>query len=288
VRKRKEYSWNMMDKFIDLHTHSTASDGSMTPRELVRRAKSVGLCAVALTDHDTIEGLKDAIDEGEKVGITVIPGVEISVEYVIEMHLLGYFSENNYNNMKEVLVRLKENRDQRNPKIIKRLNELGFEINMSEVEAEARGKIVGRPHIAQVMVNKGFVKNLDDAFNKYLASRRPAYFKKDRLTPYEGIQEIIRAGGIPVLAHPIHLSLSINKLDALVASLAHDGLKGIEAYYVDNKKDDTGNLLRLAMKYGLIVTGGSDFHGSFKPDIEIGRGRGKLSVPYQLMEGLGY
>lgn len=270
-----------MYSFVDLHTHSTASDGSMSPRELVRHAADLGLKAIALTDHDTLDGIADALDEGEKNMVEVIPGVEISALFKPEMHILGYFSSKTYKNLAPVLSKLKSNRDERNPKIIKKLNELGFDITMEEVGVKALGAIVGRPHIAKVMMEKGYVKSIDEAFEKYLASGKPAYFKKDKLTPYEAIKEILDVGGVPVLAHPVHIGMNINKLDILLKELTEFGLRGIEAYYVDNSDDDTGIFLRLAIKYGIIATGGSDFHGSFKPDIELGKGRGKLSVGYE-------
>lgn len=275
-----------MSKLIDLHTHSTASDGSMTPRELVRYAAKKGLSAIAITDHDTVEGLSDAIDEAGKIGIEVIPGLEIGVDFMPEMHILGYFINGNYSSIEEILVRLIENRDQRNPKIIKKLNKMGFNITMEEVEEAANGLVVGRPHIAQVLMNKGYIKNVSEAFDKYLGSGKPAYYKKDRLTPEEGINEIIKAGGIPMLAHPIYLGLNLSQLDELLGTLVSIGLKGIEAYYTGNTKDDTGNLLRLAIKHNLLVTGGSDFHGSFKPDIDIGIGLGNLNIHYEVLEKL--
>ncbi len=294
---------------IDLHTHSTASDGSMTPAELVRHAFAKGLGAVALTDHDTVNGVEQALEEGEKLGIEVIPGVEIGVSYSRpdisscsippelpqlecsisfdpEMHLLGYFFSEKYGDILKTLKELQEKREQRNPKIVSRLKELGFDISMSEVNSLAAGGIVGRPHIARAMIDKGYVANIEEAFDKYLASGRPAYFKKDKLSPAEGISEITRAGGVPVLAHPIYLERSADQLDILLGQLAGMGLRGIEAYYSENTEAQTSELLLQAQKHKLLVTGGSDFHGRFKPDIEIGSGRGSLKVPYSLLERL--
>lgn len=273
-----------MGKTIDLHTHSTASDGSLTPRELVRHAKNMGLSAIALTDHDTIDGIEEAFDEGKKVGLEVIAGLEISVEYNPEMHMLGYFFNDTYKNITKVLDGLIKKRDERNPKIVKKLNELGFDITMEEVASEAGGKVVARPHIARVLHKKGYVKSIQDAFERYLGADKPAFFPKSKFTPEEGIKEILGAGGIPVLAHPIYLYLNQKRLDKLVKELVSYGLKGIEAHYVDNTNDDTGNLLRLAIKYDLLATGGSDYHGSLKPAIEIGKGRGNLKIPYEILD----
>ena len=269
---------------IDLHTHTTASDGSYTPSGLVRYAMSKGLKAIAITDHDTLDGLPEAMEEAERLGLEVVPGVEISVDFQPEMHMLGYFLYGGYTSMNGILKELKEKRSERNPKIIKRLNELGMNINMEEVEALARGGVTGRPHIARVMIEKGYVASVAEAFDKYLASGRPAYFSKEKLTPEQGIEEISKAGGLPVLAHPIYLDRNETELDLLLGNLSRAGLKGIEAYYSENTDDQTKELLKLAGWNSLFVTGGSDFHGSFKPDIEIGTGRGNLSIGCELLE----
>lgn len=275
-----------MERLIDLHTHSTASDGSMRPAELVRHAKQRGLSAIAITDHDTVDGIQEAFDEAEKEGIEVISGIEISADSKPEMHILGYFFNNNHLRIKDSLTALKNGRDSRNAKIIVKLNELGINITLADIEQEVLGEIIGRPHIAKALMSKGYVKSISEAFDKYLRDGGLAYFKRFELKPEDGIREIIKAGGIPVLAHPIFLHLSNSQLDELLCLLVSYGLKGIEAYYVDNSKEDTGNLLRLAIKHKLLVTGGSDFHGSFKTDIEIGSGRGNLKITYDVLEKL--
>ncbi len=299
---------NSNDKFIDLHTHSTESDGSMEPDELVRHAFGLALSAIALTDHDTLDGVSRALEEGKRLGMEVIPGVEISVTLsswdlpsVIcphsikesnsvsmrpEMHLLGYFFSGNYSLLSETLRTLREKREQRNPKVIKKLNELGFDITLGEVASKAAGGMVGRPHIARVLMDKGYISSLSEGFDKYLATGRPAYVEKDQLTPEEGIAEITRAGGVPVLAHPIYLGLKGIQLGKVLEKLKAAGLKGIEALYTENTQEQTEELLQLATEYELKVTGGSDFHGSFKPDIEVGVGRGNLRVPYSLLLAL--
>jgi predicted metal-dependent phosphoesterase TrpH len=274
-------------KLIDLHTHSTASDGSMSPAGVVRHACEKGLAAIALTDHDTVDGVQEALEEGKKSGLEVIPGIEISVDFKPEMHILGYFpGVNGYNDIRKELEIIRQGRDARNKKIINRLNELGIDITLEEVKGEALGDIMGRPHIARVLVNRGFVKSIDEAFDKYLCREGLAYFKRVELKPEAGIKAIRNAGGLPVLAHPVFLRKSREELDRLLAELKSFGLAGIEALYSENSRDDTGNFLRLAIKYDLLVTGGSDFHGSFKPGIELGRGRGSLEVPYELLEKL--
>lgn len=274
-------------KFVDLHTHTTASDGSMTPSELVKYAAGKGLAAIAITDHDTMSGVEEAVQEGLRQGIEVIPGLEISVDFDPEMHILGYFMKGGYMAITPVLEELARKRDERNPKIVAKLRELGFEITLEEAAGLAGGKIVGRPHIAEALVRHGYVKNVREAFDLYLASGKPAFFKKDKLTPAEGVKVILKAGGTPVIAHPVHLGLEWDKLDRLLGELAGEGLKGAEAIYVDNTDEQTAVLLELCKKHNLVATGGSDFHGRFKPDIDIGSGKGNLRIPYEIVEQLG-
>jgi predicted metal-dependent phosphoesterase TrpH len=282
LRNRKVAA--IMESIVDLHTHSTASDGSFTPKELVRLARDIGLSAVAITDHDTIDGIDEALEEGRLSGIEVVPGLEISVDFETEMHILGYFFGNNYLNMAPVLKELKEHRERRNPKIINRLKELGFDISLEEIEKKAGSKIISRPHIARALLEKGYVESINEAFEKYLARGRPAYFRKEKLLPEEAIKEIRRAGGLPVLAHPIYLGMDFGQLDLLLLKLKSYGLIGIEAYYSDNTVEDTVRCIELAEKHGLVATGGSDFHGRFKPDIRLGTGRGQLKVPYEALQ----
>jgi len=273
-----------LEKYVDLHTHSNISDGSCSPEELVRHAKEVGLSAIAITDHDSIDGVTRAIEEGIKTNVEVIPGVEIGVDYTPEMHILGYFSKDNYKNIDAILLQTRKSRDERNPKMVNRLRELGFDITMEEVVKEAAGQIIARPHFAAVMVKKGYAGSIKEAFEKYLSPGKPGYVKKDKITPEKCIEEITKAGGIPVLAHPIHLKKSADELDMLVKDLIASGLKGIEVYYVDNTPDFTHETLEIAEKYNLLITGGSDFHGVFKPDIKLGTGRGNLNIRYELAE----
>jgi predicted metal-dependent phosphoesterase TrpH len=276
-----------MNKIIDLHVHSTASDGSMSPAELVRHARELGLAAIALTDHDTVDGVSEALEEGRRIGVEVIPGIEISVNYKPEMHILGYFLDiNEYTSIKNKLGQIKKGREDRNKKIFGRLNELGVYVTEEEVRQVAAGDITGRPHIARVLVSKGYVRSIDEAFDRYLSKDGLAYFKRFELQPEDGIAAIKNAGGIPVIAHPVFLKKSYADMDNLFGELMQYGLAGIEAIYSENSKEDTGNLLRLAIKHNLLVTGGSDFHGSYKRGIELGKGRGNLNIPYELLEKL--
>ncbi len=268
-----------MKGYVDLHTHSTASDGSMEPAELVLYASKSGIDAMALTDHDTVDGLEEALEWGKKTGLEVLAGVEISAEFEGQLHFLGYFPDDRYRQLDGVLADLRRSRYERNPKIVEKLKRLGINISMDEVEREATGNITGRSHIARVLMKKGYVESIKEAFDKFLGEGKPAYVEKEKLSPRESIAAISNAGGIPVLAHPGLTGLGEERLERLVAEWRNYGLMGIECHYVEHSQKETEFFLGLARKYGLIVTGGSDFHGSFKPDIDIGRGKGNLKVP---------
>ncbi|MBM7865317.1 PHP domain-containing protein [Heliobacterium gestii] len=258
---------------MDLHTHSTASDGSLTPRELVAAARREGVGLMALTDHDTIDGVAEAREAGKELGVTVLAGVELSVDHEQrEMHLLGYHIDPDHPALRAGLQQLIQYREERNPKIIELLRSMGIPITMEEVAQEAGSTVIGRPHFGRVLVKKGIVASVDEAFARYLGSGKPAYVKKERLLPEEGIALLRRAGGIPVLAHPVFLpEQSYSELLRLLQRLKAAGLAGIEAYYPEHSFDDIRKFVRLAAEIGLYVTGGSDFHGSGKPSARLGR-----------------
>ncbi len=275
-----------MAKLIDLHTHTTASDGSMTPAELVRHAAKNKLAAIAITDHDTIDGIEEAMEQGQRSLVEIVPGVEISVDYKKELHILGYYVDINSKPFNSVLLELKNFRKERNPMIIKKLNELGIRLQIGDVEKGLGGGVLGRPHIAAALMRKGYVSSIKEAFEKYLAQGRPAFVKKQRLTPKEGIELIKKAGGLAVVAHPVYLQRSGIELEELITELKGYGLGGIETYYSEHSKDLENKYLSLANKHDLVVTGGSDFHGNNKPGIELGIGHGELKVTYDVLEGL--
>lgn len=274
-------------ELVDLHVHTTASDGTLTPRELVEHAFQNRLKAVAITDHDTIDGIEEALQTGREKGVEIVPGVEIGVDYPGEMHILGYYIDHHNTQLAEGLKLLLQFRSTRNPQIIEKLRQLGLDITMEEVIQEAGGDVVGRPHIASVLVKKGFIREISEAFDKYLAAGKPAYVPKDRLTPKEGIELITGAGGIAVLAHPKYLTMQKDKcLKDLLLELKGYGLQGIEAYYTTYSQAETAMYLQLGEECGLTVTGGSDFHGANKPEIQLGHGEGNLTIPYQILEGI--
>ena len=274
--------------YIDLHIHTTESDGSLTPSQVVHYAKEKGLKAIAITDHDTIHGNEEAIKEGISEGVEVIPGVEISVDYSPgTMHMLGYFITTEDPILNEKLTLLQDSRADRNPRIIEKLNKLGLSLTYDEVVQVSGGGQVGRPHMAQVLMEKGYIKSIKEAFDKYLGKGAPAYLDKFRLSAVEAITMITDAGGIPVLAHPFTLHLkSSDELDALLKKLVNQGLQGLEVYYSEHDERKTSSYKLLAKRYNLAITGGSDFHGKNIKGIDLGTGRGKLKIPYTVLENL--
>jgi hypothetical protein len=246
----------------DLHTHSTASDGTGSPADNVRLALESGLAAVALTDHDTTAGLEEALAEGERLGIRVVPGVELStMQDGLEIHVLGYFLDWRDGRWQERLASQRDARMRRNAMIIERLNALGMPVTMEEVERAAAGRSpgtsIGRPHIAAVMVEKGYVASRAEAFDRFLGSAGAAYVRVPRPTPLEAVNWIHEAGGAAVIAHP-----GLYGRDELVEALLREGADGVEAYHSDHGPDDEARYAAMAERHGVIATGGSDYHGS--------------------------
>jgi hypothetical protein len=273
---------------IDLHTHTTASDGSFTPSQLVHHAREKGLRALAVTDHDTIDGNEEALGAGVREGLEVVPGIEISVDYSPgSMHMLGYFIDTESQRLQEKLAMLQDSRSDRNPKIIEKLNALGLDITYDEVVQTSGGGQVGRPHIAQVLLKKGYTKTIQEAFDKYLGKGAPAYFDKFRLNAEDAIAMITDAGGVPVLAHPFTLKCkNQGELERLIKHLTDHGLQGLEVYYTEHNEQQITRYRLLAERNNLLLTGGSDFHGANMAGVELGTGRGSLQIPYVLFENL--
>jgi predicted metal-dependent phosphoesterase TrpH len=278
-----------MPDFVDLHSHSTASDGTFAPAEVVRLAKEAGLVGMALTDHDTIAGLAEAASEASRLGLTFMPGIEISAVPPIEhgtLHILGYCIDPRNAMLTEMTRQLIDARDNRNPRIITRLRELGIDITMNEALAEAKGGVLGRPHIAAILVGKGVVKTIKQAFDEYLGQGGKAYFDKERLSPRDAIGRIRQADGFPVVAHPIQLRTANDaQLQQVIKDLVDLGLAGIEVIHSDHGPAEVEKYTGLADRYNLLKTGGSDFHGTNKKDINLGLANGRR-VPKQWMDEL--
>ena len=283
-----------MPEYVDLHCHSTASDGTLPPADVVRLAQASGLSGLSLTDHDTIGGVAEASAEAARLGLAFLTGIEISCEYPHPgtMHILGYGVDPHSPTLRDLTRQLLEGRDNRNPKIIQRLNELGVAITMAEVEQEAKAtaadskKPIGRPHIAAVLLRKGYVSSIKQAFDKYLAQGGLAYFDKERLTMRQAMDLIRQSGGMPVLAHPVQLrTQSDAELERVVKDLLDLGLVGLETIHSDHDAALVEKYTRLADRYHLLKTGGSDFHGSNKKDIHLGIANGRR-IPREFLDGL--
>jgi predicted metal-dependent phosphoesterase TrpH len=285
---------------IDLHAHTIVSDGGDAPRELVRKAAAAGITAIAVTDHDNDAGCAEAMDEGAKLGIEVVPAVEIScdVEDLQQrgfaptsrptMHLLGYFIPQRANQLSEALADLQYHRANRNRIIVERLNELGIDVTFEEVEAEAGGpgSQIGRPHFAAVMVRHRAVPDYQTAFDEYLAKGAKAYIGRKLYRPAEATELMAGAGAVPVLAHPMTMNISIEAIERFTDELIEAGLKGIEGYHGDYTSDEQAPLRDLAARRGLIATGGSDYHGDMRPDRKLPGGKAGTLVPVEVLDQL--
>ncbi len=279
---------SMKSELVDLHVHTTFSDGTFIPRKVVKYAIKRGLKAIAITDHDTIDGNEEATAEGKIFGFEVIPGIEISVGSKYgSMHILGYYIDWRNELLRTRLREVAQFRRERNFTIIERLKALGMMVEYSEVKRIAEVGSIGRPHFAQLLLEKGYAKSIKEAFEKYLRRGAPAYVEKKRITPAEGISLIKKAGGVAVLAHPVSLEISNPKeLENVLKELIDLGIEGIEVYYSTHTPEETAKFKKLAERHGLLITGGTDFHGEAKPEIEIGVGMGNMKVEYSVVEDL--
>lgn len=281
-----------MAAFIDLHIHTLASDGTETPTQVIKKAQNLGLIGVAITDHDTVSGVEEGIAAGSSYGIDVVPGVEISCSWLEHnVHLLGYYFDIKNWSLTKLLERMRKGREERLPKMLAKLHKMGIKINQKEVEAEAHGESIGRPHLAKVMIRHGYVSSIEEAFDKYLAQGRPAYADRPRPTIAEGIRVILKAGGLPVIAHPFTINAPVEQI---VSELSLLRIQGVEYYYpykfVAEKSDEWYNsvpsrlakLKQLAKKHKLVLTGGSDYHGSSKNKAELGISQ----VPVEVLHSL--
>lgn len=272
---------------IDLHTHSTCSDGSETPEHVVELAARAGCSAVALTDHDTLEGLGRAERRATEVGIDFVRGCEVSCRFQPgTMHLLCYFVEGDEGPLQSQLERLRSDRATRNERLVERLNELGIPITLDRVASAAGGTTIGRPHFAAVLVDMGVVADLQGAFDTLLAKGGPAYIPKAFVDASTTIAAARDSGALVSLAHPHSLGLEPLALEGILGELRDAGLAGIECFYGRYSPEERAVLNDLAKRFDLVATGGSDFHGSFKPDLQVGVGTGDLDVPDEALAAL--
>jgi predicted metal-dependent phosphoesterase TrpH len=262
---------------VDLHVHTSASDGQLSPTEVVHEALALGLTTIAITDHDTTEGIEEALEAAKGTRLDVIPGVEISAEMPrCEVHILGYYIAYRDPALCRKLALFRELRLKRAQKIMAKLAQMGMPLDWDRIQQLAGTGAIGRPHIARAMLEKGYISSIDEAFDLYISRGGPAYVKRPKLTPVEAIQTILAAQGLPVLAHPL-------QINHLVPELAAHGLVGLEVYYPGYTPDEIDFLLSLATKYGLLVTGGTDFHGEYT---QYATRLGEVMVPQTVVETL--
>lgn len=275
--------------WADLHTHTIVSDGTLSPAELVQRAREIGLGALAITDHDTLEGLLEACRASETLGMWVIPGVEISVdgEEGRSFHLLAYGASASNPRLAAFLEGLQKRRECRNLQVLEKLAKLGFPLERPMGQFGIPGAQLGRPHIAMALVRRGYVGSIEEAFSRFLAKGAPAYVPRQRPKYSEAIGEVLAAGCVPVLAHPHSIGLQgFRELEAFVGKLVEAGLMGIEAIFPEGGPAMKEHCEAMSRKWKLILTGGTDFHGDIKPHIQLGWGRGTLRVPFSWAESL--
>jgi len=273
---------------IDLHAHSTASDGSDPPARLVAIAAETGLGAIALTDHDTQMGIEEAAAAAAHAGVELIPGVELSLQHERGgMHLLVLWLENGAGPLQNRLEGLRLGRDERNMRIVEQLSAAGLPLTIEEIVEQAGGGSVGRPHIAAVMMARGYVPDIRTAFDLWLGSGRPGYVGRARLDPGEAIGLARESGAVPVLSHPHTLGITTaGEMAAVLGPLADAGLVGLEAMYSSYRPHERDGYAHLARRFGLIPTGGSDYHGTYKPGLALGTGYGDLVVPGSVLDEL--
>ena len=284
-----------MKDFCDLHTHSTESDGTLTPTELVTAAQELDLAYVALTDHDTIAGIQEAIDASEKLGIHLITGIEliidpsdlpVSLEDDSSLHILGYLSHENIFKMGFFQQRLRNVREERNATMFENAKKSGIQINFDDLKKSSTGKVITRGHFLRALIEKGYASDRKDGFAKFLMPGGLLYAQKEKLSPNEVFGMINDNGGVAVLAHPLLIGISDNELDDLIVRLKTYGLKGLEALYSENKTGEAEKMIELAARHQLFITGGSDFHGETKPGLQLGTGYGDLRIPKILAENI--
>lgn len=286
---------------IDLHTHSTKSDGTYTPTQLVRYAARKGLSAIALTDHDTIDGVEEALQAAADLrkenasGLLsspiirsvpeVIPGVELSTELNGKsIHIVGLFIDYKNRAFSERMKEFLDSRYYRNRKMCRLLTEGGYPVSYGELEKLFPNTVIARPHFARYLMEHGMVSSIEEAFRNLIGDDCPFYVPREKITPHDAVRYLVKFGCLPVLAHPLQYKLSDQDLEALVSSLKKEGLAGIEVYYPSHRPSDTAALSRLALKYGLLPSGGSDFHGENKKNLDLGTGYGHLYVPDTILQ----
>lgn len=275
----------MHNKIVDLHTHTTESDGSFTPEELMQEAKRVGLSAIAITDHDSISGIKKAAPLAEELGIELIPGVELSTDYNgKEVHVVGLYVNIEDEYFLGKIKEFKENRDSRNAIMVENLQKEGFDITIEALTAENPDCVITRANIARFLYEHGMIPTIQTAFEKYIGDNCKCYVNRFKITPMDGVRLIKEVGGTAILAHPLLYHMSDSTLQKMVAEMKEAGLDGIEAVYCTYTPAEERQMKQFAKANDLLISGGSDFHGTTKPKLNLATGYGKLHIPYEILE----
>ena len=272
--------------FIDLHIHTTASDGTDSPRQVVEKAKELGLAAIAITDHDTLAGVEEAMETGRELGVEVIPGVELSVDYYgRNLHLLGYFTDGEAGPLRNMLAAAAAEREERNEKIVASLAAAGYPVTMEELRAENPGHLLGRPHICDLLVKKGAIASRDEGFATLLGEGKPFYIPRKNLSLATAAAVLRECRAVSSLAHPFKYGYEGMQVNAMMQNVRCCGIAHLEAFYGDYTEDQIWELRDLAKEWGMDVTGGSDYHGARRP-MQLGTGGGELRVPDWVLEDL--
>jgi hypothetical protein len=271
----------LVEGFADLHVHTSASDGRLSSEGVVELAASLELAGIGITDHDTVAGILPALAAGERVGITVVPGIEINTDFgKTDVHILGYYIDYESVELISHIESLRAARHERGERMVEKLNEIGVKIDFERVKEIAGSASLGRPHVARAIVEAGYTSGMNGAFGKFLVYGAPGYVPRSKLTPAEAVKIILAAGGVPVMAHP-----GQSKHDEIIPSLVEAGLQGLEAFHTDHSSVQRKHYVRLAKKLGLIATGGSDYHGpGMMKNIEIGNAVVGMDVVERLKE----
>ena len=280
----------MDNRIVDLHVHSTESDGTFTPTEVIAEAKNAGLSAIALTDHDTATGIRKAMGAAKEAGIELIPGIELSTAYTFpgkkqekEIHIVGLYINPDDPELLKMTAEFRECRDKRNEKMIAALQEEGFPITMEALLAANPDSVITRANIARFLYEHGWIKSVSEAFDKYIGDGCRCYVGRFKVSPMEAVSLIKKTGGIAILAHPLLYHLGVEQLQLLIDDLKAVGLDGIEAIYSPYTTGEEQLVKRIAKENKLLISGGSDFHGENKPAIKLGTGRGHLYIPYSVL-----
>lgn len=272
---------------VDLHTHSNKSDGSFSPAELVDYAVEKALSAIALTDHDTVDGIEEALRAAEGKGIEVIPGIEFSSEYEgQDIHIVGLYIDHRSDYFRNRLVHFVNGRKLRNEEMCRRLTAMGMPIDYEELVKKYPGSVITRGHMARYLLEQGYTKSIKEAFDRYIGDGKPCFVPRKKISPMRAVEIILKAGGFPILAHPLLYHMGRERLEELVIRLKEVGLQGLEAVYSTHTPSDERRMRELALKYDLCISGGSDFHGAAKPGLDLAVGYGRLFIPEEILDNI--